>query len=301
MLQETLLAAWRGIGQYEGRAVTAHLAVPDRDQPLAERAARQRPPSAAGTARAAVRGGDADPARASRSGCSRTRTPCSTACPTTIAGPDARLRGQGDDRAGVRRRRPAPAAAAARGPAAARRTRLPVRGGRGHPRHQRGVGEQRPAAGQGHDDGGAARPGPRPRAAAAVGEGTRAGAAVRGGLRRRRCRRRGGAAHRRRLVHHAARHARVPGSRRDRELPGAERALPGRPAHAADPDPGERPARVRLLRARRARRDLPRARCPGADHGGERISAITRFVDSGLLPHFGLPRTLPGHAACSPA
>jgi RNA polymerase sigma-70 factor (ECF subfamily) len=26
---------------------------------------------------------------------------------------------------------------------------------------------------------------------------------------------------------------------------------------------------------------------------GMRISAITRFVDSGLLPHFGLPRTLP--------
>jgi hypothetical protein len=24
-----------------------------------------------------------------------------------------------------------------------------------------------------------------------------------------------------------------------------------------------------------------------------RISAITRFVDSGLLPHFGLPRTRP--------
>jgi SnoaL-like domain len=27
---------------------------------------------------------------------------------------------------------------------------------------------------------------------------------------------------------------------------------------------------------------------------GDRISAITRFIDSGLLPHFGLPRTLPG-------
>ena len=54
MLQETLLAAWRGLGQYEGRAVAAHLAVPDRDQPLPERAARQRPPAAAGTARAAV-------------------------------------------------------------------------------------------------------------------------------------------------------------------------------------------------------------------------------------------------------
>jgi RNA polymerase sigma-70 factor (ECF subfamily) len=27
---------------------------------------------------------------------------------------------------------------------------------------------------------------------------------------------------------------------------------------------------------------------------GERISAITRFIDGGLVPHFGLPRTLPG-------
>jgi RNA polymerase sigma-70 factor (ECF subfamily) len=26
---------------------------------------------------------------------------------------------------------------------------------------------------------------------------------------------------------------------------------------------------------------------------GDRISAITRFIDSGLMPHFGLPRTLP--------
>ena len=28
--------------------------------------------------------------------------------------------------------------------------------------------------------------------------------------------------------------------------------------------------------------------------GHDRISAITRFIDNGLLPHFGLPRTLPG-------
>jgi RNA polymerase sigma-70 factor (ECF subfamily) len=26
---------------------------------------------------------------------------------------------------------------------------------------------------------------------------------------------------------------------------------------------------------------------------GDRISAMTRFVDTGLMPHFGLPRTLP--------
>jgi hypothetical protein len=27
---------------------------------------------------------------------------------------------------------------------------------------------------------------------------------------------------------------------------------------------------------------------------GDRISAITNFIDSGLAPYFGLPRTLPG-------
>jgi RNA polymerase sigma-70 factor (ECF subfamily) len=27
---------------------------------------------------------------------------------------------------------------------------------------------------------------------------------------------------------------------------------------------------------------------------GDRISAITRFTDSGIMPRFGLPRTLPG-------
>jgi RNA polymerase sigma-70 factor (ECF subfamily) len=27
---------------------------------------------------------------------------------------------------------------------------------------------------------------------------------------------------------------------------------------------------------------------------GERISTITRFLDNSVLPHFGLPRTLPG-------
>ena len=41
------------------------------------------------------------------------------------------------------------------------------------------------------------------------------------------------------------------GPLRDRRFPDAERALPRRPRHRADPDPGERPARVRLLRARR--------------------------------------------------
>ena len=43
-LQETLLAAWRGLGQFRGTRLGAHLAVQDRDQPVPERAARHRPP-----------------------------------------------------------------------------------------------------------------------------------------------------------------------------------------------------------------------------------------------------------------
>jgi DNA-directed RNA polymerase specialized sigma24 family protein len=39
-LQETLLAAWRGLAGFEER-VDPHLAVPDRHQPLPERDARR--------------------------------------------------------------------------------------------------------------------------------------------------------------------------------------------------------------------------------------------------------------------
>ena len=44
-LQETLLAAWQGLARLRGAFVGPHLAVPDRHQPLPERAApgRRRP------------------------------------------------------------------------------------------------------------------------------------------------------------------------------------------------------------------------------------------------------------------
>ena len=62
MLQETLLAAWRGLGQVRGPRRAAHLAVQDRDQPLSERAARQQPTPPARAARAAVRAAQSHPA-----------------------------------------------------------------------------------------------------------------------------------------------------------------------------------------------------------------------------------------------
>ena len=44
LLQETLLAAWRGLERVRGARVGPRLAVPDRHQPLAGRAPREPPP-----------------------------------------------------------------------------------------------------------------------------------------------------------------------------------------------------------------------------------------------------------------
>jgi RNA polymerase sigma-70 factor (ECF subfamily) len=43
-VQETLLAAWRGLRGFEERASLRVLALPDRDQPLSQRASRPRTP-----------------------------------------------------------------------------------------------------------------------------------------------------------------------------------------------------------------------------------------------------------------
>ena len=45
LLQETLLAAWRGLEQLPGARVDPRLAVPDRHQPLRRRAAGQQAPA----------------------------------------------------------------------------------------------------------------------------------------------------------------------------------------------------------------------------------------------------------------
>ena len=77
-------------------------------------------------------------------------------------------------------------------------------------------------------------------------------------------------------------------------------ALPAPPGGAARraaacrADPGQHPAGLRLLPPGRARW---RSRRP---YGlfvltleGDAIAAITWFADTGVFPHFGLPRTLP--------
>ena len=123
LLQETLLAAWRGLEQFEGRAsVRAWLYRIATNRSLdALRASRRRPeePADAADARADAleravvaralprRSARGDPGRGSRTG--------------------GALRDQGGDRARVRRRPSASPAAAARGARAARRAGLPRR------------------------------------------------------------------------------------------------------------------------------------------------------------------------------
>jgi DNA-directed RNA polymerase specialized sigma24 family protein len=46
LLQETLLAAWRGLERFECAGLATRVALSNRDQPLPERVARQRAPSA---------------------------------------------------------------------------------------------------------------------------------------------------------------------------------------------------------------------------------------------------------------
>ena len=61
VLQDTLLAAWRMPRPVRGSGFAAHLAVPDRDQPVSKCAASQRPPAAEGTVGTVLPDRRADP------------------------------------------------------------------------------------------------------------------------------------------------------------------------------------------------------------------------------------------------
>ena len=142
------MRAWRSFDRFEGRAVAALVALPDRHQRLpghAERPQRRARPmdlGPAGTADAAAPAtlpevdlAGADPRRA---GAARRRRP----------GRDVAI--ARDDPARVRRRAAAPAAAPAGGADPARGAALEGHRGGRTARHQRRVGQQRPAAGAGH-------------------------------------------------------------------------------------------------------------------------------------------------------
>ena len=51
-LQDTLLAAWQGLGGLRGTRLAAHLAVQDRHQPVPQRAPRSQPAPGQGVGRA---------------------------------------------------------------------------------------------------------------------------------------------------------------------------------------------------------------------------------------------------------
>lgn len=71
------------------------------------------------------------------------------------------------------------------------------------------------------------------------------------------------------------------------------RCVPRRASRAADPDTSECPTGVRPLHRGRS---VPICHSFGVlvlTLEGDRISKLTRFGDTGILPQFGLPRTLP--------
>ena len=133
-----------------GPLLAARVAVHDRHQPLPQRAARPRAPPAGG-ARRPVRRTATHPESFAEIGWLQPYPDSLLEGVIDVApGPEAPLRGQGVGGAGLRLRAPAPGAPPARGARAARRARLPRRRGRRHARLQRGLGQQRAAAGAGH-------------------------------------------------------------------------------------------------------------------------------------------------------
>ena len=146
LLQETLLAAWRGLERFEGRAsLRAWLYRIATNRSLdALRASRRRPEDLQRMTEMPepTRYGERDLARALPGRPARGH-------PRPGSRTGGALRGQGGDRAGVHRRPSAPPAAAARGARAARRARVPRRRGRRDARHHRASGQQPRCAARG--------------------------------------------------------------------------------------------------------------------------------------------------------
>ena len=296
-MQETLLAAWRGLDDFEERAVAAHVAVPDRHQPLPQRAARQR---RGGRATCSTLGPpDApEPTRwASRSGSSPTPTPCSTASPTAPTAPTS-LRDQG----GGRRWPSSPASSACR-PTSAPCSCCATCSATAPPRWRR-----------------CSTPPRRRSTARCSGRAPRSSAARPAAPSARRCRAR---ATERELL------GRFTDAFERGDIDAVVALLTDDAWLTMPPEPLEYQGRARdrrgsCARARRRRPgsasgSSPRARTAQPAFGyylrdahcrsrtaagilvltleGERIAAITRVPRHGVLPQFGLPRTLPTDAA----
>ena len=270
LLQETLLAAWRGLDRLRGARVAARLAVPDRHQSLSERASRPQAPPTGGAFRWPSH--PSPPAWPSRSWLEPYPDALLEGLADTAPGPEARYETRESVGLAFVGRAATPAATPASGARAPRRARLSHRRGSRDARHQRGLGQRAPCSGR-------ARRSTQRRPMAAA------------------------SAHRCRTPHTSASSSatspprvergdtegiislltddawltmppatvRVPGRAGDRQIPRTARTAPSRqpPARA---DPRQRPTRLRLLPARSARADRPRLRTDGADaHRGPRI------------------------------
>ena len=135
-----------GLRRVRGTRLAAHLALPDRHQPVPQRASVGQPAPGQGVGRAQGRTARADPARRSRLARAVSRRP-PRRCHRRAARPGGPLRADRIHLPGLRDRPADPAAAPARRARPARRPRIPrPRGGR-HAGLDRRVGQERPQTG----------------------------------------------------------------------------------------------------------------------------------------------------------
>ena len=291
-LQDALLAAWQGLGAFEGRAsIRRWLYRIATNRCLnALRSASRRPAKEWDIP-------GVEPPEPTRLGEVVWLEPFPDAllegAIDRAARPGGPLRADRGHLPGLRDRAAGPAASPARRAHPARRPRIPRQRGGRHARLDRRLGQQRPQTGPRQPAAPTAAD-RRARTAARRRLTRRAGARgkVRPRVRVRGHRRAGRLAHRRRPRLHATDSPRVPGPRRRGPLL--------RQHHPPGPDASTSCRREPMVsrRSRRTFAPLPAAsaREPASfvlTLTGDRICAFTRF-DSSVLPWFGLPRSLPG-------
>src|SRR5215470_17974636 len=251
-LQETLRPAWRGLGGFEGQASlrTWLFRVATNRCLDVLRAGRRRP-------RVEPARLDIEPPEPTRYGGVWWLQPYPGVLLAGVIdqapGPAARVEAREAVSTRVRHGPAAASAEAARGAGAAGCAGLSRRRSGGNAGRDRGVGEKRPETGARHPAGSPGRPRRRRAGPAARFRGrTAAGGAVCPRVRGRRRGRRRRPAHGRRLADDAPRAAGVSRAGPGRQLPGG-RVAAARAHVPAGAHPGERPARVRVLRPWRPR------------------------------------------------
>ena len=279
-----------GPRRVRGTRLAPHLALPDRHQPVPQRASLGQPTPGQGVGHARGRTARADPARRGRVARAVSRRPA-RGCDRRAARPGGPLRADRSHLPGLRDRAAGPAASPARRAHPARRPRIPrERGGR-HARLDRRIGQQRPQTG------------PRqPAAPAAADRRARTGSRPRLTRRARRSWRSSSAPTSPPISTRWSPCSPTTSSSRCHRCPSNTRAATSWPA--SSPASSARAGRFDLVPTRANGQPAFGAylRAPtGVRHGtglfvltltGDRICAMTRF-DNSVLPWFGLPRSLP--------